>query len=222
MSLPLKGVLTSSETLFSFQKEEIERAFRCKIFDFYGLAERVIFATECSAHEGKHLNFEYGVTEFVDEKGYPVAAGKSGQMVGTSLHNMGMPMIRYATSDRSFLKKEKCPCGRTLPLMDAVTTKEEDIILTPDGRWISPSVLTHPFKPLKNILESQIIQEDIDLVVIKIVKSSQYLVEDSDKLIHGLRERLGGSVNIRLEFVEHIDREKSGKFRWVISRVGKI
>ncbi|MEM2914925.1 MAG: hypothetical protein QXH91_05965, partial [Candidatus Bathyarchaeia archaeon] len=54
-TLPLKAVLTSSETLFSYQKEEIERAFQCRIFDFYGLAERVVFATECSAHDGKHL-----------------------------------------------------------------------------------------------------------------------------------------------------------------------
>ena len=218
-TLPLRAVLTSSETLFSYQKEEIEKAFHCKIFDFYGLAERVIFATECSTHDGKHLNCEYGITEFVDENGRPAPAGQSGRMVGTSLHNLGMPMIRYVTSDQSFLKSEPCPCGRSLPLMDAVTTKQEDLVLTPDGRWISPSVLTHPFKPMKNILESQIIQEKLDQIVIKIIRSPEYNETDSARLIEGLRERLGESVEIKLDFVDHIGRERSGKFRWVISKL---
>ena len=220
-TLPLRAALTSSETLFPYQKEEIEKAFQCKIFDFYGLAERVIFATECSAHDGKHLNGEYGITEFVDENGNPVSAGHPGRMVGTSLHNFGMPMIRYVTSDQSFLKREPCPCGRSLPLMDAVTTKQEDLVLTRDGRWISPSVLTHPFKPMKNILESQIVQEKLDLVVIKIVRSAQYSQEDSATLMEGLQERLGRSVEIKLDFVDHIPRESSGKFRWVISKISK-
>lgn len=147
--IPLNAALTSSETLFPYQREAIEKAFKCKVYDFYGLAERVIFSTECSHHNGKHLNSEYGITEFVDEKGFPVPIGTTGRMVGTSLHNLGMPMIRYMTDDLSSLKGHQCECGRSLPLMDAVTTKNEDIILTPDGRWISPSVLTHPFKPLK-------------------------------------------------------------------------
>jgi len=221
-ALPLKAALTSSETLFPYQKEEIEKAFQCRIFDFYGLAERVIFASECSSHDGKHLNCEYGVTEFVDEKGHPVPAGQPGWMVGTSLHNFGMPMIRYLTSDQSSWKDRACPCGRKLPLMGAVTTKQDELVLTPDGRWISPSVLTHPFKPMRNILESQIVQEKLDLVAIKIVRSPGYSREDSVKLMAGLRERLGESVEIRLDFVDHIAREKSGKFRWVISKVQRL
>ena len=48
--LPLRAVLTSSETLHETQRETIERAFCCKVFDYYGLAERTIFATECEAH----------------------------------------------------------------------------------------------------------------------------------------------------------------------------
>lgn len=73
-----------------------------------------------------------------------------------------------------------------------------------------------------NILESQIVQEKLDLVVVKIVRSLQYLQEDSTKLMEGLRERLGESVEIKLNFVDHIPRESSGKFRWVISKIPKV
>ena len=52
--------------------------------------------------------------------------------------------------------------------MDDVTTKDESIVKLSDGRLISPSILTHPFKPMTNIVESQIIQEDLN-TLIKIV-----------------------------------------------------
>ncbi len=142
-------------------------------------------------------------------------------MVGTSLHNLGMPMIRYMTNDISSLKERCCQCGRSLPVMDAVTTKHEDIILTPDGRWISPSVLTHPFKPLKNIVESQIVQEEPGLLVVKIVRGPSYCEADSSQLVEGLKERVGNSVQVQLDFVGRIPRESSGKFRWVISKIHK-
>jgi phenylacetate-CoA ligase len=48
----LKTVLTLSETLYAEQRTAIEAAFKCKIFDHYGMAERVVFASECSEHAG--------------------------------------------------------------------------------------------------------------------------------------------------------------------------
>ena len=83
------------------------------------------------------------------------------------------------------------------------------------------SVLSYPFKPLKNIVESQIIQEELNFLVIKIVMGPSYSKEDSTQLIESLKERLGNSVQIELDFVDHIPLENSGKFRWVISKVSR-
>ena len=93
-TFPMKTVLTSSETLFENQREAIEKAFCCKIFDFYGMAERTVFATECQVHDGHHLCSEYGITEILDKNNHPVSNGKEGKLVGTSLHNFGMPLFR--------------------------------------------------------------------------------------------------------------------------------
>src|SRR5262249_51783967 len=146
-TFPLKCVFTSSETLFDYQREAIEAAFECKIFDAYGMSERVVFATECAEHNGHHLNADYGITEFLDDRKMPVPAGRVGTIVATSLHNLAMPFIRYETSDASSPMAGPCPCGRGFPMMHTVTTKQESIVTLPDGRLISPSVLTHPFKP---------------------------------------------------------------------------
>jgi len=217
--LPLRAVLTSSETLYPFQRELIEKIFECKVFDFYGLAERVLFATECERHEGHHVNLDYGIMEIVNDKGDLVKEGEMGWIVGTSLHNFGMPFIRYKTNDVTRLKVKKCSCGRTFPVMEDITTKAEDIIVTKDGRYISPSVLTHPFKPLHSITMSQIIQEDLDNVVVKIVRSSAYDEKDSLRLISGLKARLGEEMKIRVEYVDSLGHTSSGKFKWVISKV---
>ena len=123
---------------------------------------------------GHHLCEEYGITEFLDEDGQPVPAGREGFLVGTTLHNLGMPLLRYRTSDRSALKTAPCPCGRPLPLMEDVTTKAEDLLRLSDGRLISPSVLTHPFKPLDCIEASQLVQTDLDRLVIRLVPTPAY------------------------------------------------
>ncbi|MFN0178729.1 MAG: phenylacetate--CoA ligase family protein [Gemmatimonadales bacterium] len=218
-TLPMSAVFSSSETLHAVQRATIEGAFECKLYDFYGLAERVIFASECGHGLGKHIAEEYGFVEIVDHDGKPVPDGELGFLVGTSLHNLAMPMIRYQTSDISRIRPERCSCGRTSRLLDNVTTKAEDIVLTLDGRFISPSVLTHPFKPFHQILKSQVIQEARDRIIVKIVPSADFTPAHQAGLIAGLAERLGGGVHITVELVDDIPRERSGKYRWVISKV---
>ena len=218
-TFPLKAVLTSSETLFPYQRNLIEKIFCCKIFNFYGMAERVIFATECPCHKGMHLNLDYGITEFLDNNHEPVSNGSLGKITATSLHNFAMPMIRYQTNDVGALKNESCGCSRGFPLMDDITTKNESIVTLPDGRLISPSVLTHPFKPMQNIAESQIIQHSQDHLEIKIVKTIQYSLADEKKLVSEFKNRLGNNIKITISYVDEIHRTSTGKFKWVISKV---
>jgi phenylacetate-CoA ligase len=216
---PLKAVISSSETLYDFQRETIESRFQCRVFDYYAVAERVVFSTECEAHAGHHLAMEYGISEIVDKDGDNVPVGTMGRLVGTSLHNLGMPLIRYVTKDMTAIRPEDCPCGRRLQLMDDVTTKAEDTLTLKDGRLIPPSVLTHPFKPLNSIEESQIIQMEYDRIVVKIVRRQDYTDRDTQHLVRELKSRVGGDTRIEIEFVERLPRTAAGKFRWVISEV---
>jgi phenylacetate-CoA ligase len=218
-TFPVKAAFTSSETLLPHQRETIERAFECPLFDFYGLAERVAFATECPAHDGYHVNGDFGIAEIVGEGGGPAEPGALGRLVGTSLHNYGMPFLRYQTSDVTAIRPTPCPCGRGFPLMHSVATKDEDVITTLDGRYVVSSVLTHPFKPLRSVEESQIVQEDRGHVTVKIVRRPSFSEDDARYILEELHKRLGAEMEIELEFVESIPRTKAGKLRWVISKV---
>ncbi len=217
--LRLDAVFTSAEPLLGIQRDTIEAAFSCRVFDYFGAAERAIFAAECPEHRGLHLFDEYGVTELLDPAGRPVEPGKPGRLVVTGLHNFAMPLLRYELGDVSALAPEPCRCGRPLPLLLPVTTKAEDIVVLPDGRFISGSVLTHPFKPMTRIAESQIVQERRDLVRVLIVAREGYGERDEALLLGALRERLGGGVGVRIERVASIPRGPRGKYRWVVSKV---
>lgn len=217
--LPVRAAVTSSETLYDFQREAIESAFCCRVFDYYAAAERVIFSVECEQHSGHHLCEEYGITEVLDDNDQPVPPGTEGYLVGTTLHNCGMPLIRYRTTDRGAFKAARCSCGRPLQLTEDVTTKAEDLLRLPDGRLIPPSVLTHPFKPLDAIEGSQIVQTDLDRLLIRIVPGGAFGEKECSHLLRELKVRLGEDMRIDIECVDELPRTSRGKFKWVISQV---
>ncbi len=219
-TLPLRAAITSSETLYDFQREAIESAFDCRVFDYYAAAERVLFTTECDRHEGHHICEEYGVTEILDDANQPVADGEEGIIVGTSLHNLAMPLIRYRTTDRTSRLRRDCSCGRGLPLMADVTTKSEDVLRLRDGRLISPSVLTHPFKPLDSIEGSQLVQTDLDHLVVRIVPGGRFSDADRAQLVRELKARLGADMRIDIQIVDELPRTSRGKFKWVVNEIG--
>jgi phenylacetate-CoA ligase len=218
-TFPLRAAITSSETLYDFQRQVIEDRFACRVFDYYALAERVAFSHECERHQGHHLAMEYGFTEIVEKDGTARPRGSTGKLVSTSLHNKAMPLIRYVTNDVSSLRTESCACGRGLELMDDVTTKAEDVLTLKDGRLISPSVLTHPFKPLDCIEGSQIVQTAPDSVTVRIVAGPGYTDAHSLHLTTELQSRLGQDVQIDVRVVDQLEHSPNGKFKWVISHV---
>jgi phenylacetate-CoA ligase len=218
--LPVLAAITSSETLYDFQREAIETAFECRVFDYYAAAERVIFSVQCDRHMGHHLCEEYGLTEVLGDNDEPVPVGTEGFLVGTTLHNRGMPLIRYRTTDRCALIAGRCPCGRQLQLTEDVTTKSEDLLRLRDGRLIPPSVLTHPFKPLDAIEGSQIVQTELDRLLVRIVPGGEFGERERNHLLRELRLRLGEDMHIDIECVDELPRTARGKFKWVISEVG--
>lgn len=217
--LPLRAAVTSSETLYDFQRCVIESQFRCRVFDYYALAERTVFSGECERHEGHHLAMEYGIAEILDRDQMPARPGEVGQLVGTSLHNTAMPLIRYVTNDRTAIRQRPCSCGRSLDLMDDVTTKAEDVLTLRDGRLISPSVLTHPFKPLDCIEGSQIVQTAPDAITVKLVPGEGYNATLEAHLVGELKARLGDDVSVNIAIVDALDVSPNGKFKWVTSHV---
>ncbi|HKX26245.1 MAG TPA: hypothetical protein VJ302_01005 [Blastocatellia bacterium] len=213
----IKTVITNAEPLVPWQREVIRQAFGCEARETYGMAEIVAAASECEAG-GLHLWPEVGWLELLsDDQDLPAAAGEPGSLVSTGLLNADMPLIRYVVGDRlrPAAAGTPCPCGRKLPLIGGIEGRTQDLLITRDGRrvyWLNPV-----FYGLA-ICEGQIIQETPELLRVRYVPAAGFTEATGRTLIDRLRLRVG-EVEVRLEPVPQVPREKNGKFRAVICKI---
>jgi phenylacetate-CoA ligase len=208
----LAAIVTSSETLTGTDRDVIESRFGCKVFDYYGSAERVTMIQTCE-HGRYHLASDYAFTELI-----PLEDGTS-EIVGTGFNNWLMPLIRYRSGDTVEMDRDgtSCPCGRRLPLVKQINGRSDDYLKTRDGRRIGR--LDHIFKGVKNVAEGQLVQNRLDEVIIRVVPFAGFGKADRTLLIANAHERLGGEMRIEVEVISAIPRTKNGKFRAVICNV---
>ena len=216
LRVPPRAVVTSSETLLDYQRTAIEAALGCKVFDQYGNAEAVAFIAQCE-HGSYHVNPEYGIVEIVDAAGRAVPHGEPGELVCTGFLSTAMPLVRYRIGDTARFASGGCACGRHFPLVAQIEGRVDDIIITPEGNRVGR--LDPIFKGLAAIRETQIIQETVERIVMKIVPGQEFDRSMADRLVGELRKRVGERMTIDVEIVPEIPRTKAGKFRAVVSRL---
>lgn len=203
--IPVRAVFTTGETLDPAQREDIEAAFRCRVFESYGQTESVVSACECEEHRGFHEAVELGVTELL-----PDPSGLS-EVVGTSLWNDAMPFVRYRTDDLvEPVDAPACPCGRGLPLrFRRVVGRQDDVIRDADGRTVLPVAVRMAVKPLLLPFETYQVQQ-VDRgryrVLLAGSDGAPALTPGRERALHGtLAELLGTDADLRVEGVERIE-----------------
>jgi phenylacetate-CoA ligase len=216
----LRVVMTNAEQLYPFQREMIEGYFGCRVANTYGMVEIVSAASDCP-QEVLHLWPEVGITEVLAEDGdCVVARGETGRLVGTGLLNPDMPLIRYQIGDRGALRAEEtpCACGRRLPVLEEIEGRIDDVVLTPDGRRVGR--LGPVFRDALPIYEAQVIQESLEGLRVLVVPALGYSAETGEVIRARLRERVG-NMKIDLETVDAVPRSANGKYRVIVSRLGR-
>ena len=208
----LRSVITGSEMLYDFQRARIESVFRAKVFDFYSMAERVAYASECE-HGRMHVNPEYGLVEIVDEQG--AATEGEGTVVGTSLHNHSFPLIRYRMNDTARWSHEPCPCGRSYPVIDRISGRLADQLFDLDGRAVNCTVIGFAFDGMRNIRKAQVAQVAADRWVIRIVPGAAYTEIDGQRVLEKLAAEVSPRVAAHIELLDDIPPLRSGKYKWV-------
>lgn len=212
---PPRVVYTGAETLLPHQRRVLREAFGTDVGDHYGATEMCVFISECEQHL-YHVDPEFAVTEFLEMEGMPANVRR---IVGTTLHNPAMPLIRYDIGDVATLSEATCPCGRQSRVVEKIDGRIESYIITPDGRRLGR--LDFLFKKSGSIDEAQLIQDAPDHVRVKLVVNRAYRAEDEAELLAHMREYLGDVIRIDVERVNAIPREPNGKFRQIVSHVFK-
>ena len=209
-------IVTGAEALLEYQRQDIERAFGCRVFNTYGCREFMLIAAECPEHNGLHVNMDHLAVELIDTGG---RLASSGQVVITDLHNYGMPFVRYANGDLATSTSAGCACGRHLPRLQSLDGRLLDLIRTQDGRMVSGVFFPHLLKEIPGIERFQVIQKDLETINIKIVKGAGFQPGKMPFLEGEIRKVLGDRVNVRYDFVSDIPLTPSGKQRVTISEL---
>ena len=216
-----KSIISSAEVLYDYQKELIESVFQCRVFNRYGCREFSTIAQECSQHSGMHMNAEHVYVECLKGDGEPASPGEIGELVITDLDNYGMPFIRYLIGDIGVLSDGKCDCGRGLPILEKIEGRTFDIVVGTNGRAVGGTFWTLLLRTaIEGIKQFQVVQESISKISIEVVPDESFEEGQIGTLINKIREHLGQDMKVNFQIVDKIPPSRSGKFRFVISKVG--
>jgi len=213
----LKAVLTSSEKLTSEMRKVFQEVHGCKTFDSWSGVEACALITECE-YGCLHISPDAGVIEVLDENMQPVKYGEAGEVYCTGFINYDQPLIRYAIGDSIILSDKTCTCGRAMPVVEEILGRNEDVIVGKDGREM---VRFHSvFNGLRSVKQAQVIQENIDNLIIKVVADGNLDKKEEQVMRERIASQLG-EINIYFDCVENIPLNKNGKFQAVVSKIKK-
>lgn len=207
LSMPasLIGVYSTAEVLTAGQRETMERAFGCKVFNQYGSREIPNIACECR-HGNMHV-----WTDMVWLESF------GGELLVTSLTNRLMPMLRYANGDCGDLLEGACGCGLPFPLMAMGLCRQNDLILAPDGRRLHPSLFNRLLYGMTGVAQYQFVQDKPGCIALNLLAATPLEPAVAERLRQAVRDATG--LRLELVYVDALERTTSGKHRFVISRL---
>lgn len=216
-------VITTAETLFDFHRKELEKAFGCRVFDFYSSSEGAPFITQCPAGN-MHLNPESGIIEFLRPDGTDAELGEEVEMVVTSFFQRTVPLIRYRIEDTGVLaENQTCPCGRHMPVVKYTGGRQTECLHSTERGWVSSaSISSVLFAIPERLRGSQIEQVGADSFILRYIPCGAPLNQQEISIVlEKFYERLGRSVDIKFEVVDVIPKGPGGKSRLFIGLKGE-
>lgn len=213
-------IFTLAEILDRETRRLITSSFEADLLDYYGSSEFSLIAWECPQHVGYHINADCTVVEFLGN-GDSVGGNERGEITCTSLVNYAMPLIRYRHGDIGVPLKERCPCGKSLPVMKVIEGRGDDFLTALDGRIISPTVFfPYPFKDFAKIRQFRVIQEKRDELKIQLIVDGNSLDEEVlQEAEKEIRRVFGEDMRVEFEFLDELRRDPSGKIKKIESRI---
>jgi len=218
LQLSLLAAFPTAETLHEYERRCFERVFHTEVFNQYGCGECNSIAFECPSHNVLHASDENVLIECLNE--YEPVKERIGLLTITPLHNYAFPLIRYQNGDVVSITDTKCVCGRGLSSITKVYGRENDMLVTKDGRLITASFLpsfcvNHSFE---GVQQFQIIQKSQDIMHLIVVKTSDFREGNLMTLRKTFRQYLG-EIEIVVKYVNNIPKTEAGKHKYVINEM---
>lgn len=206
----VKGVITSAEILQKDQKEAIEKAFGCSVFNRYSTEEFGVLANSCEAGNLHINNATFYIELLKENKDAPVRPGEVGRIVVTDLYSHAFPLIRYDVGDMGIMDSE-CSCGHKGYVFKSIQGRKIEKLYDIEGQTVSPFAINSAMRDIPGVLQFQFIQEKINVYRLLIVPHKKLESSVESIIKKRFTSILGKDANIIIEKLEDIPPLKSGK-----------
>jgi phenylacetate-CoA ligase len=126
----LRSIVLCSDHVPESIVRKLRQECGCEVFQHYGTTEMGLGGgVDCQAHMGYHLREADLYFEIVSPTtGEPLPDGEMGEVVFTTLHRTGMPLIRYRTGDLSRFLTGPCACGSIVRRLEKIRSRVDGLV----------------------------------------------------------------------------------------------
>ncbi|HNP22207.1 MAG TPA: phenylacetate--CoA ligase [Panacibacter sp.] len=235
----LKYAVLGAEPWTEAIRKEVEQKLGVIATNIYGLSEICgpgISQEDFEEKNGSHIWEDHFYPEVIDtETKQPLAEGRDGILVFTTLTKTGMPLMRYMTNDICCLFYDKAS-KRTHVKMSGIKGRHDDMLIIRGVNLFHTQVeaLLEHHPEFSNNYQLIVERENnLDKVTVAI-ELSEYIYREIgnsietlgesnlylDKLKHGLHERIksniGLSMDIQLRDLSSIPKSEGGKLKRIV------
>jgi len=214
----LMQVRTIGETLREPLRMRCRQLLGVEIADIYSTQEIGVIAIECPQGGGYHVMSEGLVLELLRDDDQPCAAGETGRVVVTDLHNFATPLIRYDLGDLAEADGP-CSCGRGLPKIRRILGRQRNLLRLPDGRRVWPASGLRKFSGIP-IRQYQLVQLTLEKLEVRLHVARPLSADEGRAIAEHVRQSLGHRFEIDvLDFAAPLPKGPGGKFEQFVSCV---
>ena len=228
-SLALRVGILGSEMWTDELRARIEAALGIRTFDIVGMTETggPGLGIDCEARAGIHVWEDHYHVEIVDPgTGEPVADGREGELIVSTLTREGLPLVRYRTHDLTrIVSREPCACGRTALRIDRLRGRTDDMVIFKGVNFYPSQVEQILLRQTGLEHEYQIVVERDagrgDRLILCVEAGPAFDRAAETRLLRELGDRLNLTPEIRTMAVGEIPRPAGKAVRVVDRRAGR-
>jgi phenylacetate-CoA ligase len=215
-----KAVTYGADAMPQADRRIIEEHLGIPVVSTYQAIEALRIGFQCEARQGFHISTDQVAVRVVDTAGGDVAPGGCGELILSNLTNRAMVVINYRLGDLVTLAARPCSCGRTLPLIENIDGRLDDLIARPDGTRVHALAIVPGLQSVDGVQQVQVVQEELDKFRLLVVWARCCEPRPSE-LVQRMTAALGENIRVSVEPVDMIDQEPSGKVKSVLCMLAR-
>jgi len=218
-----KVVVYGADVMPSAERRLIEDQFGVPVLSTYQAVEALRLGFQCEERRGFHLFVDDLAVRVVDDEGHDLAPGQRGHLLISNLTNRATVLLNFRLGDIVRLASEPCACGRSVPTIESIEGRSDDLLLLPSGEEVHALAILEGVRAVPGVIQVQIVQEEPERFELRCVSApGADRPAAAESLLEALSAGLGIPVLATVTWLEQIPTDAAGKTKAVISHCPPI